>query len=146
MLKKTSEQIGATLIVLYFVFDSLQKLLDFRQQTFLLIHKSEQIETVLYNNGWLPFEFSHIPAGYGQVLTFMVGIIQLIGAVGTLWYDEFSMRLIFISLLLSCIIYDSILIHEPFSEYSREKEREALHFGSNIALAGGLIMLAGIRD
>jgi hypothetical protein len=60
MLKKTAHSLAACLLAYYFVFDSLQKLLDNSSQTFVFKHKCEQIETTLHNKNLLIFKFSYL--------------------------------------------------------------------------------------
>ena len=92
MLKKSAEQIAVTLFAFYFVFDALQKLLDNQHQTWLLNHKCQQIEATLFNNGYLLFEFAYLAEMHGSLITLCLGLIQLIGAVGSLFYDESENR------------------------------------------------------
>ena len=146
MLKKTAEQIAVTLLTFYFIFDSLQKLLDNQHQTWLLNHKSQQIETSLSNKGILLFQFASIIDIYGSLITFSIGLIQLIGAIGTLLVEESDNRLTFIQLLLLCLLFDSSILHMPFTELEREQERELMHFSCNIAIGGALLMAGGLRD
>ena len=80
------------------------------------------------------------------MITLTLGLIQFIFAIGCLYYEDLHRRTISVYVLLACLIFDSMIMHEPFSELLRDQEREMMQFGGNFALGGCLLMLAGVRD
>lgn len=48
--------------------------------------------------------------------------------------------------LILCLVLDSLIMHEPFTQTYSDQEKEAVHFGCNFALIGALLMRSGFRD
>ena len=76
---------------------------------------------------------------------FAVGLTQFIFAVALLYSDEYEKRRGSVYVLLMCLLLDSLIMHEPFSELPREQEREMMQFGGNLLVGACLLMLVGVR-
>ena len=74
-----------------------------------------------------------------------VGLTQFIFAVLLLYTDEYKKRCVSVYILLLCLLFDSLIVHEPFSEELREQEREMMQFGGNLLMGACLLMLVGVR-
>ena len=134
------------MIALYFVTDGVQKVFDTQKETWILKHKSQQIETSLYNSGLLMFEFTYIVRAVGGMLTFIVGAVEIVSASAFLFYDDASLKMKYGVFLLGCLAYDALLIHLPFTGDERTFGREMTHFTADVALAGAVFMAVGFRD
>ena len=75
-----------------------------------------------------------------------MGIFEAVGAAGFLFYEAPALRQTYVGILLTCLAYDALIIHMPFSELDRSFEREMYHFTSDVAIAGALLMSGGFRD
>lgn len=82
---------------------------------------------------------------HAYLITLIVGIIQLVSAIFTLLVEEFYKRFFCIMILILCLVYDSV-INMPFFDLPKNYEMGSIQICCNIALAGALLMLVGIRD
>ena len=90
------------------------------------------------NISWI---FAHY---YGRSLVFCLGLIEFVCASGFLFYRKFEIRLKYIYWLLFFLFLD-ILVHLPVNESARNWGIEMTHCTFGVAIAGGLLMIAGFR-
>ena len=76
MKKKVLHQIALALIVNYFLFDAVQKLLSQSRDVYKsnLSHKVRQMETSLDNNHLLPFSFSWLIEEFASLIILIHGL------------------------------------------------------------------------
>ena len=98
----------------------------------------------MYNKGCLPFKFSFIAKDYGSLLLYLWALIQLAACVDLLLFKT-SIRCS-VWTLIACLLLDSAVMHEPFTQLTIDREKEAVHFGCNFAMVGALLMRLGYRD
>ena len=151
MKKTLFHWLAINLLGFLFAVDAMSKLLDNQKETWMLTHKTKQIETSLYNN----YDYLHETvilnflegiARYASLIQFSVGAIEVSAAFSYLLLEDSRVRNRFITVLLLVLCYDTLLIHLPFTELARNYEKEMSHCVCNTLLAGSLLMVAGFRD
>ena len=148
MKKKVLHQMALALIVTYFLFDAVQKLLSQSRDVYKsnLSHKVRQMETSLDNNHLLLFPFSWLIEEFASLIILIHGLAQLIFAVAFYFYDDENERRLPAIALVGLLVFDALVVHCPFTEEWHNMGRELDHFSCNIGLAAGLCMVLGFRD
>ena len=73
-------------------------------------------------------------------------MIELMSAALLFFYENSEDRKVYVKILTALLAFDAFVLHCPFTERWSSMGSELSHFSTNIGLAGGLIMLQGMRD
>ena len=103
----------------------------------------------MINNRWVPFAdyLTWISPAF-PFLILVTAFVELITAA-FFWMTpakDYSTRLFYAHILACMLIFDAVVAHCPFTELERNYGKEVNHFSSDLALLGGLYMLAGYRE
>ena len=96
-------------------------------KVWMLKHKSRQFEASMSHRGILFIEFSWIMETFGTLIVVCVAVLELVSGVLFGAYDG-EKRHFYAYLLLGCLVFDSLLIHFPFSETARNFGPNNAHF------------------
>ena len=143
--KKSLENTGLILLVVYFIFDGLQKLIDNKTEGEYFSAKIVNIEVYLYNSGLLLFNFAGFFSAYSRLLILLYGIIEFCAAVGLIFFEEREKRVRFIAIIVVMTIVDALVLHNPFVEHGKPLHHETKHCLLSLTIASSLLMVAGYR-
>ena len=149
MKKKTVEYCVTILLMFYFLMDATQKVLSGPRgrEEWVLNHKFQQMETTLLNRGLLLFEFSWLAKEFGGLILFMVGLIEGLTTIFLfVSEDDIQRRINYALILCAILLFDSFAMHMPLSEQEISMASEYDHVWTNLGIAGGLLMLVGVRE
>lgn len=143
--KKTLENSGLILLVVFFIFDGLQKLIDNKTEGEHFSQKIVNLEVYLNNNGLLLFRFGTFFAHYGRYFIFLYGVIEFLSAIGLIFFEEREKRVKFIIVIVIMTVLDALVIHNPFIEHGKPLHHETKHCLLSLTIASSLLMVAGYR-
>jgi hypothetical protein len=143
--KKSLENSGLILLVVYFIFDGLQKLMDNKTEGDFFARKIENLQVYLFNNGLLLFNFASVFTTYARLWIVIYGLIEFVAAVGLIFFDEREKRVKFLTLITVFTILDAFVLHNPFIEHGKNLHLETKHCLLSLTIASSLLMVAGFR-
>ena len=152
MKKKDVSRAAITLLVFYFLFDAISKLMSSSRDEYKnhLHHKTHQIEDSLDNNDLLFFELAWLFDRSGTISTLIVislGVIELLSAALLfIVEDNVELRGTLVTILTILLAFDALVVHWPFTEQWHNIGKELPHFSTNLGLIGGVWMMHGLRD
>src|SRR5947209_2842194 len=109
--KKSLENSGLIMLVIYFIFDGLQKLIDNRSEGENFSAKIVNIEVYLYNSGLLLFNFASFFSKYSRLLILLYGLLEFIAAIGLIFFEEREKRVKFIAIIVVMTVLDALVLH-----------------------------------
>ena len=75
----------------------------------------------------------------------LVGLVEFVAASALTFYQDRLKRAQFVQLLLGCLVFDGLLMHNPLFELDRSLVKESTHVVFDSLIAAGLLMTAGFR-
>ena len=78
----------------------------------------KNLESWYFNKGLLIFHFEYLLRYISRIFIKLLGLAELVGGAGMLFFEEKDKRVIFVTTLLVTTIIDAFVIHLPFVEYS----------------------------
>ena len=106
------------------------------------------MEAYLINRRWMSnIEFTWLSPSFGYVVL-VTGVVELFTAMLLFTTDaaKVDQRQSLVRVLACLLAFDALVMHFPFSEVDRNFGKEVDHVCTDLALIGGLYMLAGYRD
>ena len=115
--KKSLENSGLILLVVYFIFDGLQKIIDNKSEGNVFSIKISNLEVYLSNSGLLLFPFANLFTSIPRIWIMLYGLIEFLAAVGLIFFEERTKRVKFITLIVIFTVLDALVLHNPFIEH-----------------------------
>ena len=100
----------------------------------------------MINHNWLPnIEFTWLSPAFGFVLL-AAGVVEIFTAILFYFSESIEQKRYYIRILACMLVFDACVTHFPMSELERNYGKEVSHVCSDLALLGGLYMLAGFPE
>ncbi len=136
------------LILSYFLIEGLSRISQSSRDSEVrqINSKLYQIETYMFNEwGLTSIEFTWM-SGSLPFVTFAAGLIELATVVTYYLSSKANERLLYMRVLACMLLFDICVTHFPLSESARDFGKAMEHCSYDLALLGGLYMLAGFRE
>jgi hypothetical protein len=114
--KKKLELWGIILLTFIFIFDGIIKLLDSEGESSKLEIKSKNLQTWLYNNGFIWFTFDRWFTSWYRPMIRILGLVEIAGGAGMLFFEDKEHRNKFVLALFVTTVFDAFMMHLPWVE------------------------------